>query len=263
LPWKESPLSAEVKTETLNAYREAFRTTKVLVRFPSDESERGGFGFHNDWFTGEPMDENRLTAAGAKVEENSWKTSPRGARIFPELQSKLWRSDPRATLGANFISAVESAHLSYLTLGTAFFNVEASGNGNAVKAVAQRLGYELFVSSAEVKKLPDNVEVSVTITNSGAAPFYYAWPMELSVAKGRNIVLAADTNWDIRRVIPGGDAVQFAQRVSSAELSDGLYDVLLTIRNPLVNGPSVAFANREQDATIHGWLTLGSVRIAK
>jgi hypothetical protein len=263
LPWKESPLSSETKTETLNAYKQAFTKTKALVRFPSDQSEGGRFGFHNDWFTGESIDEARLAAAGAKVEENSWKTAPRGARIFPELQSKLWRSDARATLSSNFVSAVEAAHLSYLRLGTAFFNVESSGNADAVKAIAQRLGYELFVSNADLIRSPDSVEVSVTITNCGLAPFYYAWPMELAIVKGKEIVLAGDTGWDVRRVIPGEKGLQFRRRVESGQLGEGIYDVLLTIRNPLADGPSVAFANREQDATIRGWLTLGSIRIVK
>jgi hypothetical protein len=259
LPSKESPLSAEVKMETLNAYQKAFRKTKVLARFPSAESDRGGFGFHNDWFTGESQDEVRLAAGGAVIDESSWMRSPRGARIFPELQSKLWRSDPRATLGSNFVSAVKAEHLSYLRLGTAFFNVESSRSADVIKAVAQDLGYELFVSSAEVMKSPEGLEISVTITNTGSAPFYYAWSMELAIAKGSEIVFSAGTNWDITKAIPGEKAIRFNQIIDGRNIREGQYDVLLRISNPLVSGPSVAFANREQDATIHGWLTLGSI----
>jgi hypothetical protein len=187
--------------------------------------------------------------------QNFWKTNPIGARVFPESQRDLWRPNPKAHLDIDFQEAIRREHLTYLRLGTAFINVDQFGHHEAALAVARVLGYEFYVREANIEA----DEVSVTIANTGCAPFYYRWPMEIAFAENGEVIKVWRTDWDVRKVLPGAGSVRFSQRLGLHRIAHGKGEVLLRIVNPLPEGTSVAFANETQDSVAPGWVTLAAV----
>ena len=90
--------------------------------------------------------------------------------------------------------------------------------------------------------------------NRGAAPIYYAWPVEIEAldengkSAGRSRVA-----WPLPTLLPGKKAEWSA--VLDTPL-DRIKAVLLRIANPMPGGHPVAFANAEMGTMKEGWLTL-------
>ncbi|MEM1444284.1 MAG: hypothetical protein AAGF67_18195, partial [Verrucomicrobiota bacterium] len=92
------------------------------------------------------------------------------------------------------------------------------------------MGYEFHVSSWEKK----GDTIRITVKNTGVAPFYHDWPVELRA--GDSVL----TKFDLRKLLPG------EERVWSAEVA-GEGPFLLCVPNPMAGGRPLRFANEEQD----------------
>jgi hypothetical protein len=136
--------------------------------------------------------------------------------------------------------------------------LKGSARERAVRG-AQRIGYELQVIEACLAITGSELEVNLSLTNRGLAPFYYDWPVELTLLDSAgSIVTAAATTWKLTDVQPGNPA-HWAQRIRLTTLRTGPFRVLLRVPNPMAGGKPLRFANREQDRDLDGWLTLGEV----
>jgi hypothetical protein len=261
LPWKGSAASVDTQREVIDAYQTAFHATKILFRFPSDLTIDRSVGYHDDWFIGKSSEFNSCLEKLGIAQPSFWKTEPAGGRIKPDLQKKLWRTNPTFAIDGDFLQAIRSEHLTYLRVGNSFANIQDFGAEIPTLKVAQALGYELFVSSAAFENSPTDqrLNVSVTITNTGAAPFYYAWPFELSLSKAGKILMTSQSEWEIRKILPGAGEVHFSHAFEPTGIAPGEYKVLLRVVNPLPGGFQMWFANEEQNSSVSGWLTLGTV----
>jgi hypothetical protein len=137
-------------------------------------------------------------------------------------------------------------------------------------AGAQRLGYEFYVSGVElplVINASDPLQVSVTLQNTGVAPFYYDWPVQLGVLNAsKQLTTTWDTPWRIDQVEPPTTDRSKLYSVwsftkSSLSLQPGAYTLVMHVINPLANGKALKFANTTQDQDLHGWLTLGTFTV--
>jgi hypothetical protein len=129
-------------------------------------------------------------------------------------------------------------------------------------AATRRMGYELHVSQLVVSPGASDKDwsVSLVVTNTGVAPFYYDWPVELAVADPQSQILKTwQPGWRLSTIQPGEPATLWKFEAEVPALSSGGHQLLLRVPNLLSNGPSVRFANREQDQTLPGWLTLGEL----
>ena len=77
-------------------------------------------------------------------------------------------------------------------------------------------------------------------SNTGLAPFYYDWKIELSLAKDGNIVYSKTLDTDIRTWLPGTYDISTS---ITPQIAPGQYDVQVAIINPQTLQPSIYLAN--------------------
>jgi hypothetical protein len=190
---------------------------------------------------------------------DKWRTQPVGGEVRPELWDCLWDQPDCAPKGQPFSQCVGYTHASWLMNTGVFRRSLASPQRERALAGARQLGYELFVSSAALAVQKNGgLLVSVRIRDTGAAPFYYAWPVELGLLNPQGRLAAVwQTGWQLPCVQPGAGPVEFHQLQSNPEIPAGNYRVLLRVANPLASAPPLRFADRNQDRDLPGWLTLG------
>jgi hypothetical protein len=131
-------------------------------------------------------------------------------------------------------------------------------------AGSARLGYELYVSNAVLvdATVSGPLKVSVQVRNTGVAPFYYDWPVQLGAFNSSHtLVKTWTTDWKLSAHLPAATNSVWAWSQTGHGLEAGQYTLLLRVQNPLTNGVPFRFANDAQDADLPGWLTLGQVTI--
>ena len=266
--------SKTVQREVMDAYAAAFQKTRLVARYPAgtndaryaDNSARA-LGYHDDSFawatvrTGKRGDEwffeTRLRAAGAL---DKWRTQPIGGEVRPEVWSCLFNDPSCAPQGQEFDRCVAVTHASWLcNQGLFRSSMQGAARARALEA-ARRLGYEFHVPAVEIPTLAQDrkLPITVTVTNTGVAPFYYDWPVELAALDGAGRIAARwKTNWRLTGILPGDPATAWRSEADTRKLPAGTYHLLLRVPNPLPNGPPLRFANQTQDQHLPGWLTLG------
>ena len=115
----------------------------------------------------------------------------------------------------------------------------------------------------EWERAAAGLKIRVTATNTGVAPFYYCWPVELAWMDTNGIAKSWSTDWDIRRLIPGDGDVTYTTTVDLRENPPTGATLAMRIPNALPKGPPIRFANREQDREVDGWLGLGIPAIGR
>ena len=284
--------------QLIAAYDAAFNRTKLEVRYPDvagGAANSRDIGYHDDSFCfreGSPLQGvtlpqsmggasyshlQRTLAAGV---ENKWITSSIGGELRPEIQSTAFQSWPNGAGAVDDLRAcIELLHPSWMIN-------EQSGNypaGDANVAAAVRLmGYNLTVDNAYYRDAASGTtNVGVRIANTGVAPFYYPWKVVLGLKNNSGTVVRTfDTPWDLRTVQPltirnfpdwnagtgnrdFGHRQYFQQSVNLSGLTDGSYQWVMRVQNPLetvnAGAKKLRFANATQQAD--GWLGLGPVTV--
>lgn len=258
--------SVAVQTEVLSAYQAAISKTKLLVRWPSGANPTARpIGYHDDSFAYETIDPpsyNFLGLLKAAGETNKWRTQPIGGEVRPEVQACMWDTSQTNCVppGQDFPDCVNLTHASWMLDQGVF----APGFTGAQLALAQaggrQLGYELYITnSALVDAYASGpLSVSMLILNTGVAPFYYDWPVQLGVLSSSNVLAQTwTTTWKLSSLLPSGSNTLWSYTQTNHGLPAGQYRCLLRAQNPLTNGVLFRFANAAQDADLPGWLTLG------
>jgi hypothetical protein len=279
--WHNSPndqwfASKAVQGEVMDAYEAAFRKTRLVMRYPAGPSEgryadnhQRAIGYHDDSFawatvhTGKKSEswffETRLRNAGAV---DKWRTQPMGGEVRPEVWDNLFAEPSGAPPGQDFYRCLAVTHVSWLCHEGAFRpKLQGAARERTLEA-ARRMGYELYVAEASIALHPaDGLEVSLAVTNTGVAPFYYDWPVTLGALDAQGQVRAT---WplaaQVRTILPGEPATNWRTKIDPGDLASGTYQLLLRVANPMPSGKPLRFANQAQDQHLPGWLTLGPFR---
>jgi hypothetical protein len=281
--WHDSPhddwfASKTVQREVMDAYEAAFQRTRLVARYPAGsedpryaDNRTRRFGYHDDSFawatvhTGKPGDawffETRLRAARAM---EKWRTQSVGGEVRPEVWSCLFNDPTCAPAGQEFDRCVAVTHASWLCNEGVFRGqVHGGARARALEA-ARRLGYELHVAEARLgpTPAPGKLALRLSVTNTGVAPFYYDWPVELGWLDRRGQIAATlKTGWKLSGILPGEPASVWQCEVDPGGLPRETLRLLLRAPNPLPKGVPLRFANREQDRDLEGWLTLGEIQL--
>jgi hypothetical protein len=268
--------SKTVQWEVMDAYLRAFHRTKLLLRYPAGPNDPYyadnrdlAMGYHDDSFawatmpTGDPKSWfflDRMTRAAAL---DKWRTQPIGGEVRPEVWDTLWNDPTGAPKGQGYGPCVEATHATWLMNSGVFRKGLDGDRRERALAGARRLGYEFHVAEAALESTPDHgLHVSVRLRNTGVAPFYYPWPLELGVLDSAGQLVATwRTDWNLTRILPDGASHGFDSMRAGLNLPAGDYRVLLRAVSPLPHGLPLRFANQVQDANLPGWVTLGTVKL--
>lgn len=267
--------SKTVQREVMDAYEAAFKQTRLVARYPAGTNDyryanngSRALGYHDDSFawatvhTGRKSDdwffESMLRRAGAL---DKWLTQPIGGEVRPEVWKCLFDEPSCAPKGQEFDRCVAVTHASWLCDEGVFRGQIQGAARDRALAAARRLGYELHLVTAAIPASSREgvLPIALTVTNTGVAPFYYDWPVELGVLDSANQLRATGKpDWKLTGIVPGAPATQWQFSVAVRALPAGAYHLLLRVPNPLPTGAPLRFANQTQDQHRPGWLTLGS-----
>ncbi len=274
-PHSEWFASKTVQAEVMDAYTTAFRKTPVLLRYPAGDDDfahapngRRHFGYHDDSFAWATLDTGRkqdnwfylaaLRKAGPAAMER-WRTAPIGGEIRPELWPCLWKAKG-CSAGQNFAQCVRDTHATWL-MDTSTSSPLTDDERERAIAAARSLGYELQVIQASAVLTGRQLQVSVTLTNHGVAPFYADWPVRVMAVGSAGGAAVAELPFALNTLLPGAAAATQVGTLDLAKYASGEVALLLGIPNPLKGGRSFRFANADQNRNRPGWLTLGNIAI--
>jgi hypothetical protein len=262
--------SIAVQNEVLAAYTNAFHKTKLLVRWPAGSFNPAPLplGYHDDSFaydTIAPPSYNFLGLLAAAGETNKWLAQPIGGEVRPEVQSCLWDTNQPNCVpaGQGFSNCVVLTHASWMLNQYVFDPGFTGAEQSLALAGARQLGYELYVSNAILTdaRTSGPLSVSVGILNTGVAPFYYDWPVQLGVLNSNHTLVQSWTvPWKLSSLLPATNTVWSCTQ-SNRGLALGQFKLLMSVPNPMTNGIMLRFANQAQDADLSGWLTLGQFSV--
>jgi hypothetical protein len=273
-PHSEWFASKTVQTEVLDAYEAAFRETPVLLRYPAGENHpdhapnsQRRMGYHDDSFawatleTGQKSDDwfylAALRAAGPAA-LNRWRTAPIGGEIRPELWPCLWK-EAGCQEGQDFARSVAETHVTWL-MESSTSKPQTPEERTRALAAARSLGYELQVVQATAALSGRTLDVAVTLTNRGVAPFYANWPVRLMAVNAAGGEVAVALPFRLHELLPATANTQ-SGTLNLSSFSAGPVRLFLGIPSPLPGGRPVRFANQNPDDSRPGWLTLGTMTI--
>jgi hypothetical protein len=261
--------SKTVQREVMDASEAAFKKTKLAARYPAGtndhrDADNGAraIGYHDDSFawatvhTGKKNDdwffETRLRSASAL---DKWRTQPIGGEVRPEVWKCLFDEPSCAPQGQEFDRCVTVTHASRLCDEGVFRGqIKGATRERAIDAV-RRMGYELHVASvgASFASADGMLTIALTVTNTGVAPFYYDWPVELGVLNSKKQIVAKwKPDWKLSAIVPGEVAKAWWFSGDAKPLAPGAYQLLLRVVNPLPKGAPIRFANESQDQHVPG-----------
>lgn len=271
--WHQSGCAAHepsntVKAAVRDAYAAAFASTPVQTRYARDPDVAGvNFGFHEDYFPsftapcmyGFPScsdDGDWNLSYGFQhvvpAAAQNWQHHPVSGESPTTAQKRTWSND-----FTDVMTVLRDYHFSFL--GPAGGH-EWAGNDANLRPMKRLLGYQFHLARAE---WPDHawlgfpLAVSLVISNSGAAPCYHPFPLELALcgSDGAPRWRGAFT-WDLRGVRPG-PATTRTENLIPTNLPAGVYSLRLGILDPRTGEPGVRFQSVGEDANQR--LVLGEI----
>ena len=258
----------------------AMQKTKIVARYPSGP-ENGydvpvyqtgnlSMGYYDDGFTTKTLPSD-YTAAKPNSEyyymlrwvlntgyTNKWKQWPYGGETYYAQGAGIFSNNcPSCVIGIQtWSNCVSASHATWIHVPSVFYTNSYDYPGHYTNSLmgAYQLGYELWVQSMS----QTNYTVYVTVTNTGVAPFYYDWTVQLAAStNGTSIAKTWNTTWTISSVVPGDGAVTYNYTLNDAPTPP--YTLMMQAVNPMANGKVLRFANANEHATVTNWLTLGTI----
>ncbi|WP_438348662.1 DUF4832 domain-containing protein [Paenibacillus sp. FA6] len=234
------PLAEQTK---MGLFNDAFGNQEATVE-GFDQWVNYGYTF---WLTDEPMPAMR----------NYWTQAPAGGEFSSAEAPEYYFEDEHIE---ETLSQIKRTHPSWLG-PYALNNVPAEGEiRRNVDRFMTTIGYRFSLLSEthqESIKPGHKMRVNMEWMNSGVAPFYEAWPLELSLADADgNIVTQQITKEDIRTWQPGNKKTQQTLQIPN-DVVAGTYTICVAVIDPDLQLPGIEFAMEGRRAD--GRYTLGSV----
>jgi hypothetical protein len=232
-----------------DAFTAAFKKKKVMARYPATFASDTNVGFYWDSFA-LPDDDNAGGGAGI-VTRNVWRTQMVSGEVAYDWgdQSKLGGS-PMGTLSSTANTDYVIGYIQRLHASSLGWIAQYTPDGGAVSTNAANMqrafGYRFAIKQASFGALASgDLTVSFTVSNVGNAPFYYDWPVEVSLLKAdrsvawRGTFVGAGT--DVRQWLPG--TTTLVRGTFHATVAAGTYTLAVAILDPAGDAPSLRFAN--------------------
>jgi hypothetical protein len=230
-----------------DAFMEAFHNKKVMVRYP-ETFKKYQFGFYWDSFA---LPDDSAGGYGI-IRRNVWKTQMISGEVAYDWgnRSQLGKN-PNETLGNDkytdyVITWIMRTHASSLGW-IAEYNQHYSEIKTNTARIQKALGYRFVIRSGMYKEMVhpgEEMVIGFKVSNIGAAPFYYQWPVEISLLDHNHKPVWKNLlNPDIRSWLPGETNTITESFTVPQALKKGTYIVAIAICDPSGNVPSLRFAN--------------------
>lgn len=265
-----------------DAFTSAFKNKKVMVRYAYDFKDYD-FGIYWDSWS-QPEEQDRGYNEMKKLGDR-WKTQPIGGEItwnwgglnkFNSFEAVVADNPTRATVMEQ-IRNLHNNHLGGITWAD-FNNSQFKVNAEELQ---RAMGYNFVISDFTYPtKIEKNkpFKVGFKVVNNGSSPFYYNWPVEISLLNKRtkkkvwgkvldNVNISEwmpGDNWDkaSNRYTIAPEVYSIEKEISlDVDLSEQEYVIAISVLDPAGNMPSLRFA--VQNYFIGGRHPMGYIGINK
>ncbi len=273
--WHQSGCDARAPSNTVkiavrDAYVAAFTNTPLQTRYARDPDSIGvSFGFHEDYFPSftapciygfpscDASGDWNLSYGFQHVNPaaaTNWRVNPVSGESPLGSQKRAWTSD-----WDDVMTVLRDYHFSFL--GPAGGH-EANGRQARLNPMKRLLGYNYHlvrVDWPDTAALGVAIPVTLALTNSGAAPCYHPFQVEIALcaADGAPLWRFALTN-NLRELIPGLHA-EWSAALAPGNLSTGIYSLRVGILDPRTGEPGVHIQSTGEDA--RGRIVVGTISL--
>ncbi len=261
----------------MSAYTDAFHNVKLAARKPYPYAAQNNWGLYNDmfgdigasdtfrdYFTDGCTDMPHATAdevAASKMSE-FWKYGYSGGE-FAEGNVRKWTGDDAIAATLRLIRQSHSSLIGPCAPTDVLESDEDAhdrdGNFDLMRST---MGYHLRVESitkVDSAKPGDTLALEMVINNRGVAPFYYAWPMELSLRdENGNTIYTQTAEADITTWLPG--QTSFTENLTlPKDLKEGTHTLCVAIVDPSTGKPGI---HLEMEGMMDdGWYSLYPIAV--
>lgn len=170
-----------------DAFTEAFKNKKVMVRYAYDFQDYN-FGYYWDSFAYEGEDERGFNwymrrgdfwkdqVMGGEITWNYWEFQQDGCRSLEDVLA----NNRRKQMVIDQVRALHVNHLGGVTWAK-FTDQNFYANASAIQKI---MGYHFVIKEFKYPariEVGQPFEVSFSVLNTGSSPFYYDWPVEISL----------------------------------------------------------------------------------
>lgn len=243
-----------ITDQYVNHYLNAFPDKHLLMRRPHQIALDNHLGLFNDMFAEKNHTENYinwftngytlwLNKESHPAMPRFWEFAPSGGEFDGNVHSGLpYLMEPYFT---QTLAMARDTHISWLGPNSpANYPLEGELQGN-LDQFMKTIGYRFRILSethpSSIKR-GSLLQVEINWENSGVAPFYYPWKLQLSLEdKKGNIVLRSETNEDIRKWLPGRGTFKHMIKIPTS-LTKSEYTLCISIIDPSLGKPEIEFA---------------------
>lgn len=232
-------------------YTERFTGKILLMRRPHQIALDNNMGLYNDMFGrgDHTIDEfyswvtNGYTfwLTGEKNPSmiDSWKTAPIGGELAP---TKEWGDYFSSSSISETMEQLQATHVSWLGPSSPANYSPNDKYQTGINRLLKKIGYHFRVAEVKYKKSGEagsKLSLEMEWENSGVAPFYFEWPLELSLANKEGRIIYKETaSVDIREWLPGRYSIEEFISIPH-DLKKGVYQVNVAILDPELMEPAI------------------------
>lgn len=267
----EEPHPVSYERQFAEAFKSAFKNKLLMHRYPRDFTGYP-FGIHWDTFGTigtDPYwanDSAKMSLELHKSEHaDAYKTLVRGGEIDPTfLGYSNWNMESFILLvkehSDRLVQLIRDLHWNHLAV-LEYIDENDQELWEKGSAIQNALGYTFVINEGTLSEQIWRSEffVNLSISNTGASPFYYRWPVQVSLIDLNTYKVAWNDIWeeiDIRTWLPG-EIAEIEKTFTIPSLPVGEYLAVVSILDPSGNIPSVRFAN--ENYLYGGYTILGKV----
>ena len=169
-----------------------------------------------------------------------WKSNYSGGE-FANGNAKLYISDDTIM---ETIRQIRASHTSWLgpCSPADYLKTDSESYQCNIDALLNIMGYNFVLESVthdRNAKVGSKLNIKMQWNNKGVAPFYYKWPLELSLADSNgNIVAQTITSEDITKWLPGVTKTEQSIDIPK-NLKAGTYTLCVAIIDPSTGKPGI------------------------
>ncbi len=261
-----SRIPPEFQTAMGDAVTRAFRTKKVMIRYPRDTFRDYQFGCYWDSFA---LPEDRASGDG-EIAKDNWRTEMNSGEVAFDwgTQAAVGGSPDGAlsntAIADYLVEWIVRTHTSSLGW-ISDYNPSVPGVEKRAQWMQKSLGYRYVVKEASYSSEVEpgsRLTVEIAVTNVGAAPFYYSWPVQVALLRqDLSVAWRGTLDADITHWVECRDYKVSGQFVIPGILPRGIYILALCICDPAGMQPSLRFANVNYYRG--GWMPIGEIGISE